>query len=154
MALGAEHVSLYGLTVEEGTPFGVEHAAGRLVELDRALWLRMYTQVAETAFDAGYHRYEISNFARPGHCSRHNRGYWRDRTFVGVGPGAHGQRQGVGGELERRFNPRSLKGWRTRVDAWSRSSAFLPDDDAGERLSPHRWLREASMVGLRDLACR
>jgi oxygen-independent coproporphyrinogen-3 oxidase len=151
MALGAEHLSLYGLTVEEGTHFGAEHAAGRLVELDRALWLSMYAQVAESAFGAGFHRYEISNFARPGYCSRHNRGYWRDRTFVGVGPGAHGQRQCAGGELERRFNPRSLKGWRARVDAWSRASEFLPDEHAGERLSAQHWLREASMLGLRDL---
>ena len=92
-SLNSEHVSLYGLTIEPGTHFGAEHAAGRLEELDRNEWLSMYELVASRAQDLGFHRYEISNFAKPGQSGRHNRSYWRDRSFVGVGPGAHGQRQ-------------------------------------------------------------
>jgi putative oxygen-independent coproporphyrinogen III oxidase len=150
-ALGSEHVSLYGLTIEEGTKFGTDLAAGRFVELDRVTWLQMYEQVSAAAEAHGLRRYEISNFARPGFSSRHNRAYWRDGSFVGVGPGAHGQRRLFDGALQRRFNPRSLRGWATAVDRWSLNSDFLDDPQSGETLSSAQWLREAAMVGLRDL---
>ena len=117
LSLQPEHVSLYGLTIEPGTHFGVELEAGRLTELDRTVWLDMYTLVARRAAAAGFRRYEISNFAQPGSSSRHNRAYWRDRTFVGVGPGAHGQRFVAARGVERRCNPKSLQGWRKKVSA-------------------------------------
>jgi len=148
-SLNSEHVSLYGLTIEEGTHFGAEQAAGRLKELDRNLWLAMYELVAAQAQECGFHRYEISNFAQPGQSGRHNRSYWRDRTFVGVGPGAHGQRQLGHGGLERRCNPKSLRGWRTKVEASLCCEGFIQDGD--ERLTPAEWLREAVMLGVRDL---
>ena len=148
-SLNSEHVSLYGLTIEPGTHFGAEHAAGRLEELDRGEWLSMYELVANQAQDMGFHRYEISNFAKPGQSGRHNRSYWRDRNFVGVGPGAHGQRQLGHGGLERRRNPKSLRGWRRKVKASMDCDLFLQDGD--ERLSPDEWLREAVMLGIRDL---
>ena len=150
-ALGSEHVSLYGLTIEEGTKFGTDLAAGRFVELDRVTWLNMYEQVSVAAQAHGLRRYEISNFARPGFSSRHNRAYWRDGSFVGVGPGAHGQRRLFGGGLQRRLNPRSLRGWIESVDRWSSDPRFLGDHPSGETLSSAQWLREAAMVGLRDL---
>ena len=147
--LGAEHVSLYGLTIEDGTHFGTEFRAGRLEELDRSTWLRMYQMVADKAAAIGMHRYEISNFAKPGRSSRHNRSYWRDRTFIGVGPGAHGQRQLGHGGLERRCNPKSLRGWKQKVDQGSQELRFVQDDH-DETLTPNQWLREASMLGVRD----
>ncbi len=150
LALGSEHVSLYGLTIEPGTRFGREHAAGRLHELDRSLWLRMYEQVTQQAHANGLRRYETSNFARPGFSARHNRAYWRDGSFVGVGPGAHGQRRLRTGGVERRFNPRSLPGWREAVARWSQSSVFFPAGTEGETLDAGQWLREATMLGLRD----
>jgi oxygen-independent coproporphyrinogen-3 oxidase len=76
------HVSLYGLTYEQGTPF--EKIRDRQPEsLERAMY--------EQAMDAlsGYHHYEISNWARPGFESRHNRSYWEGRPYLGFGPGAH-----------------------------------------------------------------
>jgi oxygen-independent coproporphyrinogen-3 oxidase len=76
------HVSLYGLTYEPGTPF--ERVRDRVPEeTERAMY--------EAAMDelSDYHHYEISNFARPGYESRHNRAYWEGRPYLGFGPGAH-----------------------------------------------------------------
>src|SRR5262245_57178554 len=76
------HVSLYGLTYEKGTPF--EKIRDRLPE-------EREREMYEAAMDAlaGYHHYEISNWARPGFESRHNRAYWEGRPYLGFGPGAH-----------------------------------------------------------------
>jgi oxygen-independent coproporphyrinogen III oxidase len=79
---GPAHVSLYGLTYEKGTPF--EKIRDRQPEsLEKA----MYEQAMESL--AGWHHYEISNWARPGFESRHNRSYWEGRPYIGFGPGAH-----------------------------------------------------------------
>ncbi|WP_299837317.1 radical SAM family heme chaperone HemW [uncultured Jannaschia sp.] len=87
-----EHLSLYQLTIEDGTAFGARHSAGRLPGLpdeDRAVDLWAITQDATQ--DAGLIRYETSNHARPGAEARHNLIYWRGGDWVGIGPGAHGR---------------------------------------------------------------
>jgi putative oxygen-independent coproporphyrinogen III oxidase len=86
-----EHLSLYQLTIEEGTPFAALHRAGKLKvpSADQARDLWDVTQ--ETCDAAGLSAYEISNHARPGAESRHNLVYWRSGEYVGVGPGAHGR---------------------------------------------------------------
>ena len=86
-----EHLSLYQLTIEAGTPFAALHRSGRLVvpdaEAARALW-----DVTQEVCDAaGLPAYEISNHARPGAECRHNLVYWRSGEYAGVGPGAHGR---------------------------------------------------------------
>ncbi|MBN2798104.1 MAG: coproporphyrinogen III oxidase family protein [Deltaproteobacteria bacterium] len=90
LALEPPHLSLYGLTLEPGTAFGRRAEAGRLRPLPPALWREMYDLLVSTLQEAGLRRYEVSNFARDGHRSRHNRLYWRDRPYMGLGPGAHG----------------------------------------------------------------
>ena len=90
--LAIDHVSLYQLTIEDGTAFGARHAAGGLRGLpsdDSAADLYEITQ-AVTA-EKGFHCYEISNHARPGAESRHNLIYWRAGDYAGIGPGAHGR---------------------------------------------------------------
>ncbi len=86
-----EHLSLYQLTIEEGTPFFALHRAGKLVvpegDLARALW----DVTQETCEAAGLPAYEVSNHARPGAECRHNLVYWRSGEYAGVGPGAHGR---------------------------------------------------------------
>jgi oxygen-independent coproporphyrinogen-3 oxidase len=86
-----EHLSLYQLTIEEGTPFAALYRAGKLTTPDgdtaRALW-DVTQEVCEAA---GLPAYEVSNHARPGAESRHNLVYWRSGEYVGVGPGAHGR---------------------------------------------------------------
>lgn len=90
LSLGAPHVSIYGLTIEPGTPFDRARGRGRLPDVDPELWRRMYDQIVEALGAAGLQRYEVSNFARPGHRSSHNALYWSDRPYMGLGPGAHG----------------------------------------------------------------
>ncbi len=86
-----DHLSLYQLTIEPGTPFAARHRRGTLVvpEDDEALALFEITRERTAA--AGFPAYEISNHARPGGESRHNLLYWRYGEYLGVGPGAHGR---------------------------------------------------------------
>jgi len=84
------HVSLYGLTAEPGTPYTRALKAGRFPPQDEGLWAEMYQLAVETLETADLHRYEVSNFARPGHRSRHNSLYWRAHPYAGLGAGAHG----------------------------------------------------------------
>jgi oxygen-independent coproporphyrinogen-3 oxidase len=90
LAADPPHVSLYGLTIEPGTPFERGVARGALVPVDDDTWREMYDHVRARLAERGYEQYEVSNFARPGHRSRHNRLYWTDRPYLGVGPSAHG----------------------------------------------------------------
>ena len=96
LALQAGHLSLYQLTIEDGTPFAALHKAGKLVVPEPELADRLYEITQEMTEAAGLVAYEISNHARPGDESRHNLAYWRYGTYVGLGPGAHGR------ELRRR----------------------------------------------------
>ncbi len=89
---GAEHLSLYQLTVEPGTAFGRLLEAGRLPGLpDEHLAAEFLVATNELCASMGYARYEVSNFARPGRQGRHNLNYWRSGDFLGLGPGAHGR---------------------------------------------------------------
>lgn len=87
--LGPEHISAYGLTVEEGTPFHAMERAGRLALPAEEEVAGMFEQTVEVLAGAGYEQYEISNFARPGWRSRHNQVYWRRGSYLGFGAGAH-----------------------------------------------------------------
>ncbi len=86
--LGVQHVSAYSLSFEAGTVFEAWRAAGRLGAVDEELDRAMYEWAVERLGVAGIEQYEISNFARPGFECLHNVGYWANRPFVGVGPGA------------------------------------------------------------------
>jgi putative oxygen-independent coproporphyrinogen III oxidase len=88
-SLGPSHISLYCLTLEEGTPFHRWVREGKLPGPDPDLAADMYHYAQELLADAGYHHYEISNWTQPGLESRHNLTYWLNRPYLGVGPGAH-----------------------------------------------------------------
>lgn len=85
------HMSLYQLTIEDGTQFKTLRDSGRLTELDADLAGDMYLMTAEMMADAGMAAYEISNYATKGQESMHNLTYWRYQDYVGIGPGAHGR---------------------------------------------------------------
>jgi len=85
----ADHLSLYQLTIEEGTPFAARHAAGTLRTPNGAVARALYLLTQELCEAAGLPAYEVSNHARPGSESRHNLIYWRGHDYAGVGPGAH-----------------------------------------------------------------
>lgn len=86
--LGIQHFSVYGLKVEAGTVWGDLELEGRLALPEENLVLAMRTMCNELLSQAGFERYEISNYARPGYSSNHNVGYWVGRSYLGVGLGA------------------------------------------------------------------
>ena len=95
LALVPEHISVYGLTVEEGTPFAAAETQGKLALPTEDAAEEMYDWLTAALPARGYVRYEISNFARQGCESRHNLGYWRNVPYLGVGAAAHGYVDGV-----------------------------------------------------------
>ena len=84
-----QHVSIYGLEIEEGTKFFALARAGNLPLPDENLCADMYELITATLPAFGYRRYEISNFAKENFVSRHNLGYWTGKNYIGVGAGAH-----------------------------------------------------------------
>ncbi len=95
LSFGTEHLSLYQLTIEPGTRFATEAAAGRIVLPDGDHAADLFEATRAMAAASGLPAYEISNHARRGAESRHNLVYWRYRDYAGVGPGAHGRRGGL-----------------------------------------------------------
>lgn len=87
--LGPEHISVYGLAVEEGTPFAMMEKKGMLSLPEEDDYVRMFELSTEILCSNGFEHYEISNFARPGFRSRHNSGYWERVPCQGFGAGAH-----------------------------------------------------------------
>ncbi len=92
LGFGTEHLSLYQLTLEDGTVFSRRYAQGKLHGLpDEDLSVDLFNLTQELTASAGLPAYEVSNHARPGWESQHNIGYWTGRDYLGVGPGAHGR---------------------------------------------------------------
>lgn len=89
--LAADHLSLYQLTIEQGTPFYDLHRKGKLQVPASEPAAQLYELTQQITEDRGLPAYEISNHARPGSESRHNLTYWRFGLWAGIGPGAHGR---------------------------------------------------------------
>jgi oxygen-independent coproporphyrinogen-3 oxidase len=100
------HLSLYGLTVEPGTPLGRWAARGDVAEADEERYADEFLHAHTALAAAGFEHYEVSNFARPGHRARHNSAYWSGVPYLGFGPAAHG----FDGR-ERRWNVSAYAGW-------------------------------------------
>ena len=116
IAEAAEHLSLYQLTIEEGTPFFGLHAAGKLKTPDEALARALYDVTQEVCARYSLPAYEISNHARPGAECRHNLVYWRGDEYAGIGPGAHG-RLDIGGIRHATATEKRPEAWLMRVEA-------------------------------------
>jgi len=142
LALAADHLSLYQLTVEPGTQFATLHARGAfaLPEGDDAA--RLYEATEEEAGRFGLLRYEVSNYAKPGAESRHNLAYWRYGDYLGIGAGAH-QRLTLGGEILAARRHRGPEEWLARV---RRDGHAVTEEEA---LTPRDRAREALLMGLR-----
>jgi oxygen-independent coproporphyrinogen-3 oxidase len=171
--LGPEHVSVYNLTIEEGTPFAAQAGAGRLRLPDGGVQVEMYELAQERLAAAGLRHYEVSNFARPGREAVHNGLYWRGAEYLGVGAAAHSLRliaparspglvappghddgpgacapaAGAPGDrvAERRANPRDPDAYM----AAARAGGLVPGSI--ERLGPDARRREALWLGVRVL---
>ncbi len=115
LSLAIDHLSLYQLTIEDGTRFGDLAARGRLRGLPNGdVAAEMYNLTYGKCADAGLPAYEISNFAKPGAECRHNLIYWRYGDFVGIGPGAHG-RLSVLGRRQATQTHRNPEAWLSAV---------------------------------------
>jgi putative oxygen-independent coproporphyrinogen III oxidase len=143
-ALGftADHLSLYQLTIEEGTPFAARHEAGTLRIPNAARARALYLLTQELCETAGLPAYEVSNHARPGSESRHNLLYWRGHDYAGVGPGAH-SRISADGTKRALSAIKSPEGWLAEVEARGHG---LASDDA---LSAEQAADEYLLMGLR-----
>jgi oxygen-independent coproporphyrinogen-3 oxidase len=138
LALGIDHVSCYGLTIEEGTPYATWFARDPNAFADDTLEARLYTIAIERLRDAGFDHYEISNWARPGFRCRHNAGYWRNDPYLGLGVGAASYLDGV-----RSVHTRDLAAY---CEA-ARSGAPIPGES--EQLGGAAQAGEAIMLALR-----
>lgn len=116
LSLGTDHLSLYQLTIEEGTRFAtlVREGAFAPLEDDPAADLFAMTRAITAA--AGMPAYEVSNHARPGQESRHNLTYWRYRDYAGIGPGAHGRRGGHDGHQFATTRHKKPENWLSAIE--------------------------------------
>ena len=138
----AEHLSLYQLTIEEGTPFFGLHAAGKLKTPDEPVARALYDVTQEICARHGLPAYEISNHARPGAECRHNLVYWRGEEYAGIGPGAHG-RLDINGTRHATATDRRPEAWLMRVEA--NGHGVVTD----ERLNSVERADEFLLMGLR-----
>jgi len=142
IAEAAEHLSLYQLTIEEGTPFFGLHAAGKLKTPDETLARALYDVTQEICARHSLPAYEISNHARPGAECRHNLVYWRGEEYAGIGPGAHG-RLDINGTRHATATDRRPEAWLMRVEA--NGHGVVTD----ERLNSVERADEFLLMGLR-----
>jgi oxygen-independent coproporphyrinogen-3 oxidase len=141
LQLGPAHLSCYGLVYEKGTALWKEWQAGRVHAVAEEVERAMYAHTIDRLERAGLAQYEISNFARPGHESRHNLVYWANEAYFGVGVGAARYVGGV-----RSVNTRELTSYLRRVEA--QEAATGPT----EVLDPEASARETAMLMLRRTA--
>jgi oxygen-independent coproporphyrinogen-3 oxidase len=113
VALAPDHLSVYGLTIEEGTPFYQRYPADSDELPDDDLAATMLETADSLLTTAGYEHYEIANYARTGSRSQHNCGYWQRDGYLGIGPGAHSfMQQGWG---VRWGNQSDFESWATAI---------------------------------------
>jgi oxygen-independent coproporphyrinogen-3 oxidase len=143
LALAADHLSLYQLTIEPGTQFATLHGRGDFALPEGEDAARLYDATAEEAARFGLLRYEVSNYAKPGAESRHNLAYWRYGDYLGIGAGAHQRITLADGTLLAARRHRAPEEWLARVQ---RDGHAITEEEA---LSPRDRAREALLMGLR-----
>ena len=142
LALGPEHISLYQLTIEEGTVFHGAWRRGELVMPEEDAAAALFETTAARLTEAGLPAYEISNHARAGGACRHNLTYWRYQDYAGIGPGAHGRLSWDGAKHATRQH-RAPEPWLDLVERQGHGWRQVEAIDAGQRLA------EMVMMGLR-----
>lgn len=151
LAWNPDHLSCYALTFEPGTEFFARRNAGRLRQADEESELAMFRFTERRLRAAGFRRYEISNFARPGRECRHNLNYWRNGGYAGFGAGAFSYLDGV-----RTGNERHLARYAEAVQARGDATVFREQlaGEAGAREMVALGLRTAEGVSLDDVGAR
>jgi len=142
LAAAPSHISAYQLTIEDGTAFGKAETRGDMRSVGEGDSAMFYDMARSAFMAAGYRHYEVSNFAKPGHRSRHNLAYWQGRDYVGVGPGAHGRL--------------TVDGQRYGTTAKNRPEYYkscVKTHEVGfeekEKMSAKSWAEEYILMGLR-----
>jgi oxygen-independent coproporphyrinogen-3 oxidase len=138
LALGTGHLSLYQLTIEQGTRFATDVRQGAFIPLADDPAAELFALTRDVTAAHGLPAYEISNHARPGEESRHNLAYWRYQDYAGIGPGAHGRRGGFA--TTRHKKPEN---WLAAIEA--RGSGIQEE----RALPPRERTMEALLMGLR-----
>ena len=158
VGLAPDHISLYALSIEEGTPMHRWLEEGKITEPDSDLAADMYQYARESLGAAGYHHYEISNWSLPGRACEHNVVYWENGPYLGVGPGAHSRL----GDWRfwtllspREYNAKAT-GW-AAADVWPMNELVeatlkeVPTLGGWEHLSLETTCSETMFLGLRML---
>lgn len=138
IALGTPHISAYGLGIEPGTKMGQQVKRGILPPTDPDDLAAKYEIADQMLSEAGYEWYEVSNWAKPGHESAHNRAYWKNDNWWGFGPGAHSHINGT-----RFWNVKHPRVWAEKLRAGLSPAA------AREVLSDAEQAEELIMLGIR-----
>jgi len=138
LSFGTGHLSLYQLTIEEGTRFATDVRLGAFTPLEDDPAAELFALTREMTTAAGLPAYEVSNHARPGEESRHNLTYWRYADYIGIGPGAHGRRNGLA-----TLRHRKPENWLSAID---RNAHGLSEE---RPLAPPQQAMEALLMGLR-----
>ncbi|MFQ5408511.1 MAG: radical SAM family heme chaperone HemW [Anaerolineales bacterium] len=145
LTLQPEHLSLYALSLEYGTPMRSWVNRGLLPLPDPDLAADMYEAADELLAGAGFEQYEISNWTRPAHACRHNLQYWRNQPYLGFGAGAHGYSGGW-----RYAVVRSPRAYITRMEAAAATEyPFSPALASRRRIDVDTAMNEAMLLGLR-----
>ncbi len=139
LELAPDHLSIYELTLEKDTPFWIAHSRGNLILPMEEETLTMLEITKKLTGNAGFQRYEISNYARPGSECRHNLNYWHNGSYMGIGPGAV-----ASAGQTRFFNIRDMEEFSRAVEqgrtGWQQEQ---------EQLSNEEKFRETLIMGLR-----
>ena len=142
ISLGTNHLSLYQLTIEEGTPFFARHARGEFALLSDDIQADMLDVTRSITAKHGMQAYEVSNYARLGEESRHNLIYWQYQDYIGIGPGAHGRVSKDGRKYATRAH-RAPEIWLERVQ--QSGHGYHPFENVSEADQ----IKEILMMGLR-----
>jgi putative oxygen-independent coproporphyrinogen III oxidase len=145
ISYAVDHLSLYQLTIEEGTPFFGLHKAGKIITPDEEHAAQLYEATQAITEREGMPAYEVSNHAKPGAESRHNLTYWRYGDYAGIGPGAHG-RLTRGHDKMATVTEKHPETWLERVekdgDGMIEQDLLGPDEQSDELLLMGLRLRE------------
>jgi oxygen-independent coproporphyrinogen-3 oxidase len=118
-----KHISAYHLTIEPGTVFGRMKKEGKIKEIDEEESTGQFNRLIEKTRSAGFIHYEISNFGKEGYFSRHNTNYWKQISYLGLGPSAHSFNN-----YSRQWNVRNLKDY---IDAINNDKPFFEKEELG-----------------------
>jgi len=141
LGYGPPHISLYGLTIEQGTPLARWQTRGLITPPEDEQYATEFLLADEMAVAQGYSHYEVSNFALPGAESRHNSAYWTGAAYIGIGPSAHS----FDGDT-RRWNVGAYADWVRRLNTGA------PVLEGEEKLSEDNRAAERVYLGLRTIA--